>query len=49
MAMETIKNRVKDIEDQIRTIEVLDLWDVSEKRLDNLMAEMERLKEQLDK
>lgn len=48
MAMETIKNRVKDIEDQIRTIEVLDLWDVSEKRLDNLMAEMERLKEQLN-
>lgn len=48
MAMETIKNRIKDIEAQIRTIEVLDLWDVSEKRLDNLMAEMERLKEQLN-
>lgn len=47
--METIKNRIKDIEDQIRTIEALDLWDVSERRLDNLLEEMYRLKEQLDK
>lgn len=46
--METIKNRIKDIEDQIRTIEALDLWDVSERRLDNLLDELYRLREQLN-
>lgn len=42
-------SRIKDIERQLVEIDQLGLWDRCENRVDNLLEELERLKEQLSK